>query len=93
MTIRKVYVDSRHRSSGTPENFNFQLQQSIEIPENTIAYIDAVQVANTFETIQVNHNDRVYLRENASGVSTDRIATIAADNYDGISLADALGWR
>lgn len=91
MSIRKLYIDSRHRSSGTPSDFNFQLKQSIEVPENTIAFIDAVQVANTFESVQLQFNDKVYLREHAGGTSTDRIATLAPSNYDGISLATALG--
>ena len=89
-SIRKIYIDSRHRSSGTPSDFNFQLAQSIEVPENTIAYVDAVQVANTFETIQTGYNQKVYLREYHGGTNSDRIATLPAGNYDGISLATAL---
>ena len=48
---RKLYIDSRARSSGSHSDFTYQLAQSIEVPHGMVAIIDTVSVPNTFMTI------------------------------------------
>ena len=34
-SVRRIYVDSRFRSSGTDSDFTYDLPRSIEVPEQT----------------------------------------------------------
>ena len=53
MTTRKIYIDSR-QATGTGSDFRVALKQSVQVPENTVAYIDDVLLPNTFLTVDAN---------------------------------------
>ena len=53
---RKLFIDSRYRSSGSHSDFVFQLKQSIEVPVGMVAIIDTVSVANVCQTIDSTRN-------------------------------------
>ena len=61
-SVRRIYVDSRLRSGGTNADFTYDLPRSIEVPDQTIAYVDSVLVPNVFTTIHENNN-RLYFSE------------------------------
>ena len=91
----KVYVDSRNRISGTNEDFVWQLPESVDLPES-LAYLDVVLCPNVFFTIREGYNQYVYFLESivtqqggAATVYANR-AVIAAGQYNGITLAEAL---
>ncbi len=48
---RKLYIDSRFRSSGSHSDFVFQLAASVEVPHGWVAIIDTVSVPNVFQTV------------------------------------------
>ena len=86
-TIRRLYVDSRLRSSGTGSDLTVELPRSFEIQDQTIAFVDSVLVPNVFPTLHENNN-RLYFAEftNASNV-TEHIYTLDEGNYTGSQLA------
>ena len=89
-SIRRIYVDSRLRSSGTGSDFTVELPRSFEIPDQTIAFIDSVLVPNVFPTIHANNN-KLYFAEytNPSNV-TEHIYTLDEGNYTGSQLAQVV---
>ena len=88
MTTRKIYIDSR-QAQGTGSDFLLTLKQSVQVPENTVAYIDDVILPNTFLTVDANRS-YIYISE-TNGTTTFSFRTqIAYGNYSGIDLAAAL---
>ena len=87
-TIRRLYVDSRLRSSGTGSDFTMELPRSFEIPDQTIAFVDSVLVPNVFPTIHENNN-RLYFAEIEAITAnvTQHIYTLNEGNYTGSQLA------
>ena len=86
-SVRRIYVDSRLRSGGTNADFTYDLPRSIEVPDQTIAYVDSVLLPNVFTTIHENNN-RLYFSEwtdinNVQG----RIYTLPEGNLTGTQLA------
>ncbi len=87
--VRRVYVDSRFRDAGGNDNdFWYTLNQSLQIPESTVALIDSVHIPNVIPTIIAGRNDRLYFREIVAGPTiTDRWVVLAEGNYDAMELA------
>ena len=53
MTTRKIYIDSR-QAQGTGSDFTLTLKQSVQVLENTVAYIDDVILPNAFLNVDAN---------------------------------------
>ena len=87
ISSRRIYVDSRLRSSGAGCDFTVELPRSFEVPDQTIAFIDRVLVPNVFPTIHENNNI-LYFSEytNPSNV-VEHIYTLDEGNYIGSQLA------
>ena len=85
----KVYVDSRHRVSGTNEEFVWQIPETVDIPDSW-CYIDCVLVPNTFFSIRQNYNGKLYLKERVGTTDHYIVLNIAPGQYNGTSLATAL---
>ena len=86
-SIRRIYIDSRLRTSGTGSDFTYDLPRSFEIPDQTIAFVDSVLLGNVFTTIHENNN-QFYFSEftDQSNVSA-KIYTLPEGNYTGAQLA------
>jgi len=88
----KFYIESRYRSSGSNEDFVYQLPRGIDIPDS-LAYIDCVCVPNTIYSIRQNTNDKLYIREShisTSGGSptiTYRVINLQPGQFNGVTLA------
>ena len=52
--IKKVYIDSRYKTSGSISNsaFTFELKESLDLPENTVCYIDDISIPRSWYTIE-----------------------------------------
>ena len=61
-SVRRIYIDSRMRTSGSDSDFTYDLPRSIEVPDNTIAYVDSILVPNVWTTLHENNN-RLYVSE------------------------------
>jgi hypothetical protein len=83
---RKLYIDSRYRSSGSHSDFTYQLAQSIEVPHGMVAIIDMVSVANVFQTIDSTRN-KLYLEIYGAPA---QVVTLATGMYNGVTLAAEL---
>ena len=88
MTTRKIYVDSR-QAQGTGSDFTLTLKQSVQVPENTVAYIDDVILPNIFQTVDANRC-YIYISEIYNNITTAFRTQLAYVNYAGIDLAAAL---
>ena len=96
--VRKIYIDSRFRDSGTNSNFQFTLPAPVLHPKSR-AYIDSIHIPNVFYTIN-NLNKHIYLEEiyidafgvNPTGNTLTRKRKIALDEgfYDLQTLATQL---
>jgi hypothetical protein len=83
---RKLYIDSRYRSSGSHSDFVFQLAQSIEVPAGMVAIIDTVSVPNVFQTIDSTRN-KLYVEIYGA---PDQVVTLTTGMYNGVTLAAEL---
>ena len=82
---RKLYIDSRFRTSGSASHsdFTFQLARSIELPPGTRAVIDSVQIPNVFQTVD-STRCKLYL---SIFEQDDQVVTLDVGQYNAISLA------
>ena len=91
----KIYVDSRHRTAGTNEDFVWQIPETVDIPDSQM-YIDCVLVPNVFLSVKAGFNDRIHFFDEPVAVSggaptiTPRRAILPPGQYNGISLAAAV---
>ena len=62
LPVKKVYVDSRFRTSDSlsTSSFKFQLARNLYMPKNTVFYIEDVCIPNTWLTIEEGQNNRLY---------------------------------
>ena len=88
-SVRRIYIDSRLRTSGTDSDFTYDLSRSIEVPDNTIAYVDSVLLPNVFTSLHENNN-RLYVSEQFQGAMTEHTYLLQEGNYTGQSLASLL---
>ena len=65
MSTYRIYVDSRHRRSGTVTNFEYALPYSLTIKERSLAMIDAVVIPNSIKQVGPRNN-MIYVRETAT---------------------------
>ena len=98
--VKKVYVDSRFRANDSASNsdFKFELNETLDLPDNTVCYVDDICIPHTWRTIE-SHNNKLYIIFRTSymaGGGYDMtmefnhnayVLTIAEGNYTGISLA------
>jgi hypothetical protein len=83
---RKLYIDSRYRSSGSHSDFTYQLAQSIEVPHGMVAIIDTVSVPNVFQTVDGTRN-KLYLEIYGAN---PQVITLTTGQYNGVTLAAEL---
>jgi hypothetical protein len=58
LDIKKVYVDTRWRTSDSKSStdFSIELPRSFTIPDNVVAYIDDIVLPVSFPTVDEKHN-------------------------------------
>ena len=64
LKIRKIYVDTRYKvlnELGDNGDFEVMLPEAVNLPENTVAFVDEVIMPIAFKNIQKNVNDKLYL--------------------------------
>ena len=88
-SVRRIYIDSRLRTSGTDSDFTYDLSRSIEVPDNTIAYVDSVLLPNVFTSLHENNN-RLYVSEQFQSTMTEHTYLLQEGNYTGQTLASLL---
>ena len=95
-TYKKVYVNSKYRvsDSRSTSDFKIELQDTFEIPENTIMQVHEVAIPNAWYSINTN-NQNLYFRHQIlppatpQGITYRRIE-IPVGNYTAPELATAI---
>ena len=99
LPIQKIYIDSRHRTadSFSSSNFKIELPYSIQLPENTVFFINGVSIPHVFQLIEQDVNDRIYYMYNATRKDNPIIMyriltyiTLPPGNYTGSTLASTI---
>ena len=67
MATRKIYIDSR-QAECRGSDFTLTLTQSVQVSENTVAYIDDIILPNQFRTADA-HRCFVYVSETYGGAT------------------------
>ena len=89
LQIRKLYVDSRFRSSGTTSDFEIELDQGITLPSTAHAYMSEFTGVVSWETINES-NRNLYIGETVGGETTYRILQLPVGAHDSESLRAVL---
>ena len=55
---KKVYVDSRYKTSDSVSNsdFKFEINEALDLPDNTYCYIDDICIPHTWYTVEDFNN-------------------------------------
>jgi len=92
--IKKVYIDSRYKTSDSKSDsdFKFELKEAIDLPENTVCYVDDISIPHTWYTVEEDYNNRLFISHQNTVTNIDDliVITIPSGNYTGASLASAL---
>ena len=88
--IRKLFIDSRARSSGYHNNFTVELPSDVDTTRTTSVYLASCSFSNTCQSIIAGVNQNFYFIMRR-GPDTFGIAyAVPAGQYSGTSLAGAL---
>ena len=93
---RKLYFDSRFRSSGTHSDFEYTLAQGFEVADSTVCIIDTFACANEFAAIDSisTKNHRLFFSEkwyNGSQLEiAHRTVSLVDGHYNAYSLCSAI---
>ena len=88
-SVRRIYIDSRLRTSGTDSDFTYDLPRCIEVPDETIAFVDSILVPNVWTTLH-DQNNRLYVSETVGSTTTEHTYLLPEANYTGQALANTL---
>ena len=90
--IKKVYIDSRYKTSVSISNsfFRFEIKEALDLPENTVCYIDGVSIPHSWYTID-NYNNKLYIDNTREYLSLSAsVLSVPAGNYNASNLASTL---
>ena len=90
--VKNIYIDSTYKSFDSISNsdFKYEINESIEIADNTICYIDDISIPRTWYTIEY-YNDQLYIETiNSDLTLSASILTTPMGNYTASGLATAL---
>lgn len=97
LPIKKLYIDSRHRTedSESSSNFKIELPYSITLPDNTVFFVTDISIPHVFKLIEAGLNDRIYYYYSWRSDSTPitemyTYITLPSGNYTGSTLASQL---
>ena len=90
--IKKIYIDSRSKTSDnvSNNNFKFEIKEAIDLPSNTVCYIDDIAIPHSWYSIEDLHN-KIYIQRVYGGTRIDgTIITIPVGNYNASRLASVI---
>ena len=88
MRFRKVFIDSRWRSSGAHNDFTVELPQDVDTTATASVYVASLSFSNTLETVTANVDNKLYIlfRERGS-LPSAAFVHISPGKYTGATLA------
>ena len=98
--VKKVFVDSRCRTNDSVSNSEFKsgLNQALDLPDNTVCYVDDIPIPHALRTIE-SHNNISYIILKTETINADStrtydwlpyVLTIPEGNYNGYRLASGI---
>lgn len=89
LPIKKIYVDSRWKtsSSNSDTDFSVQLPQNYFMPKNTVFFIDHVCIPVSWYSVQKERNNKFYFKIGSYGLEA---AVIPEGNYNVQTLVTVL---
>ena len=89
--VKKVYIDSRYKASDSMSNSGFKLEvkEGLDLPDNTICYIDDISIPLTWFTIET-YNNQLYIETTNNSITDATVITLPNGNYTASSLAVTL---
>ena len=95
LPVKKIYCDTKFKRTDSKSNSNFKidLPQTLKLPDNCVFYIDDVSIPNSFYTVELNINDKLYFRlSDPSYVYpeyfyVDYTMTLDSKTYNGVQFA------
>ena len=92
---KKVYVASRYKASDSVSNsdFKFEINEALDLPDNTYCYIDDICIPHTWYTIEDFNNTlylvaKIYIQE--APKFQGYALKLPNGNYTGLSLANEI---
>ena len=88
--VKKIYVDSRHRTkdSVSDSDFRIELGRNIFLPEKCVYHLENCVIPHSWYNIEAGLNDTMYYTIN--NTANFIMAKIPSMNYTGAALATAL---
>ena len=86
--IKKVYVDSRYKTSDSIDNsdFKFEIKEGLDLSDNTVCYIDDISIPHTWYTIET-YNNQLYIETTNNSITNATIIILPDGNYTASGLA------
>jgi hypothetical protein len=88
MDIKKVYIDTRFKTSDSNSDSDFyvELPRAMNIPDKCVCYIDDVVIPVSWTMID-ERNNMLYLGIRINGVLSRETVIFDSGNYNGVSFA------
>ena len=92
LNVRKIYIDTRFKRDqyGSNTNFEIDLPQTVECPEDTVIFADEIVIPNTMTTVQAGINDALYFAVFYDTTVKYRQITLPEQNYTLMLFANQL---
>ena len=88
MRFRKVFIDSRWRSSGAHNDFTVELPQDVDTTATASVYVASLSFSNTLETVTANVDNKLYMLLRRPGeLPGAAFVWISPGRYTGTTLA------
>ena len=93
LSIRKIYVDSRFKTSDSYSDaqFKFELKESVQLPDKCVCFVDDVVIPHSWYNVEEN-SKYLYVKryQDLSNTTTDHIIALEVQNHTFDSLKNAL---
>ena len=84
LPIKKVYIDSRFKTKNSASNshFKYELVESLQLPDNTVCFVDDVIIPHSYFNVDSNNN-LLYVRQlnDINNIVTDIAIAISTNNH------------
>jgi len=87
--VKKVFIDSRYRDSGSDSDFKITLPYCLNFTDNTKMYIDNIIIPNSIKTIN-NTNNKLYISLFYESSTYDLILQLTNNIYNADSFVSEL---
>ena len=83
MPLRRLFLDSRFRTSGTDSDFILGLSEDITLQLGARCYIASISLSNVFYSVEEIVNDQLYVAMRHNGSTGGHKFKLSPGNYGG----------